>query len=133
MCLVILLALSIVVKRKRLSYEFHKKILNRWRNENSKIPFSINLETHQKALTYDFTYVTQQSTFLYHTNWHIISKALRYVTSFLEQCNASKSAYWMTELMQKLCNWLHSYTLFFIRTYFIRMLRLKIVENLRMS
>ena len=68
MCLVILLALSIVVKRKRLSFEFHKKILNRWRNENSKIPFSINIETHQKALTYDSPCVTQQSTFLYYTN-----------------------------------------------------------------
>ena len=110
MLVVILLALSGFVKSKRLSFEFHKKILNWWRNENSKVCDSFLHQSSNASkgndvwLSVRFT-IINLSMYRNHTNW----KALRYVKSLFEQCNASKSAYWMTKLMQKLCNWLHSY------------------------
>ena len=125
MRVVILLALSRVVKSKRLSFEFHKQILNQWRNENSKVCDSFLHQSSNASKGTDIwlslRYATINVSILHQpryiqilllnvscTNWHT-SEALRYAKSLFEQCNAFKSAYWMTKLMQKSCNWLLSY------------------------
>ena len=113
MRVVILLALSRVGNSKRLSFEFHKKILI---DDATKIPRSVIYFLHQSSnaskgndvwLSVRFT-IINLSMYRNHTNW----KALRYVKSLFEQCNASKSAYLMTKLMQ---NRVIGYTHIFIR------------------